>query len=412
MAEEKDIEMKDVVQSVKELRECVEAKGKDSAEFKEKQKKIEKDLKAYDEKNQKLTMALEAETKAREETKERLDALELSIAKGSPEQKKSYDQFKESEEYKALQTFCQFGEKRMSGEQIKMISDIEKKAVLRTDIDTQGGYMVFPEIENFIIKKITEISAVRSVARVKTISAKSLEIVTRSAIPTAAYEGEAEEGTESNSTYGKETLTANRLSVTIPVTNDQLMNSKFSMESEIFSDVAEAFAQNNGNKFVVGTGSKQPEGFLINPTVVAAARTGATSGSISFDDLFNLMGDLKIGYRPVYTFNRSTLAFLRILKDSNGQYLWQPLPADGDPNNIRGVRYLVFQDMPSIAVGNYPVAIGDFSKGYTIIDRTGMEVIRDNVTRKKEAIIEFTFHKYDGAQVVLPEAIKILEVPA
>ena len=71
------------------------------------------------------------------------------------------------------------------------------------------------------------------------------------------------------------------------------------------------------------------------------------------------------------------------------------------------------QDMPTRdASGNLPVIYGDFMRGYTIVDRTGMAVIRDDITRKKERIIELCFHKYNTGQVVLAEAFKALKIKA
>jgi len=69
----------------------------------------------------------------------------------------------------------------------------------------------------------------------------------------------------------------------------------------------------------------------------------------------------------------------------------------------------VMNDMPDIAANSLSVALADFMRGYTIIDRTGLLVIRDELTRKKNNIIEMTFHRYNHGQVVLPEAFKLLK---
>jgi HK97 family phage major capsid protein len=70
------------------------------------------------------------------------------------------------------------------------------------------------------------------------------------------------------------------------------------------------------------------------------------------------------------------------------------------------------QDMPSVAANSLSLVYADFMRGYTIIDRTGLQVIRDDVTRKKNNIIELTFHRYNHGQVVLPEAFKLLKTKA
>jgi HK97 family phage major capsid protein len=276
------------------------------------------------------------------------------------------------------------------------------------DTGTAGGYLTTTEMDTMIIKTITEMSAVRQVARVKSTSKKTIEIPKRTGIPVATYEGEAAQGPVDQSVYGNEQLTAYRLTVTVPFTMDLLNDSSFSLENEINADVAEAFAFGEGNKFVLGTGSKQPEGFLVNADIISDTATSETSATITGDDLLLLTGELKVGYNAMYAFNRKTLAFLRTLKGSDGHYLWQASLAPNVPNTIAGEPYIQFQDMPDIAASSKSIIYGDFLRGYTITDRTGMVIIRDDVTQKRNAIIELTFHKWNTGQVVLSEAFKLL----
>lgn len=392
-----DIKMSDVLLGVKELREEFDKK---SPNF-DKIEKIEKSLEKQEEHNQALLAETKAAEKREGEVKERMDALESELARsGGAGEGKNY---RDSAEYKALETFVKEGGYAL---------DQEQKAALRTDSDVQGGFLVATEMDNAITKKITEISAIRSIARVRTLGSKSLSVPVRDTIPTAAYEGEAEQGGEDTATYQNETLTAFRQTVTIPVTMDMLMDSAFNMEAEIMADGAESFAQGEGQGFVTGTGFKQPSGFTVDSRVVANARTSAASATIGFDDMMNLTGDLKTGYNPVYVFNRRTLAFLRTLKGGDGHPLWQPGMNGVVMNTINGFPYLIANDMADIASNSISVAFGDFARGYTIVDRTGMAVIRDELTQKKKAIVEFTLQRWNTGQVTLPEAIKLLKTKA
>ena len=125
-----------------------------------------------------------------------------------------------------------------------------------------------------------------------------------------------------------------------------------------------------------------------------------------------LTGDLKVGYEPVYVMNRGTLAFLRTLKSTTGSFLWQPGLNGPVANTLNGYPYVVAQDMQDIASNSLSIAFGDFRRGYTIIDRTGMSVVRDELTLKKKAIVEFTFNRWNTGQVTLSEAIKVLKTKA
>lgn len=389
--------MQDLSEAVKALAEQVESKSPD----KEIIERAEKALDDQEVKNQELLKEQKESEKRQEEMKERMDVLELELARnGGGGEDKNY---KDSEEYKAIDAYVKGGD---------FVITHEQKQTLRTDSDVQGGFLVMPEMDNVITRKITEISNIRSVARVRTIGAKSLIVPVRNTIPIAQYEGETETGPKDTSTYNSETLTAFRQTVTVPITMDMLMDSSFDMESEIMLDAGESFAKGEGSGFVVGTGFKQPQGFTVDSRVVANARISATSGTIGFDDIMLLTGDLKTGYNPVYVFNRRTLAFIRTLKGGDGHPLWQPGINGVVANTINGFPYLIAEDMPDIASATIPIAFGDFARGYTIVDRTGLAVIRDDVTSKKEAIIEFTMMRWNTGQVTLPEAIKLLQVKA
>lgn len=386
---------KDFHNAVTALREEIEKKTVDPAKI----EAISKVLDSQEEFNQKALTDFKGAEAREKELKERLDVLEVELARGGGAgDTKNY---RDSDEYKAVRSLVLVGEGEM---------DREVKALLRTDSDVAGGYLVQGEMDNMITKKITEISGIRSIARVRTIGSKSLSVPVRSAILSAAYEGEAELGTDDTSTYSNETLTAFRQTVTVPITQDMLMDSSFDMEGEIFGDASEAFAQGEGTNFVLGSGVKRPTGFLTDTRV--PFRTSTTTSTVDAEDVILLTGDLKVGYNPTYVMSRGTLAFLRTLKATTGAFLWQPGMNGPVANTINGFPYILAQDMPAIASNSLSISFGDFQRGYTIVDRTGVSIVRDEFTQKKKAIIEFTINRWNTGQVTLPEAIINLKTAA
>lgn len=388
-----------ILQTVKELRDEFTKALPDPVKV----KKMNEFLDGFEAANQEVVTANAARDQKNLELEEKLQGLEVEVSRNAntPGGNSNY---KESSEYKTLNTYCIGGEKAVDR------LEQEQKAALRTDIDPQGGYLVPRELDNVIVKKIIEVSPIRSIARVRTTAGKTLDIPVRNTIPAATFEGEAEEGTESNSTYQSETLTPFRLTYTSPITMDMLMDAAFDMESEILSDAAEAFAFTEGNKFVLGTGAKQPTGFLADTRVTDGFRVSETSGVLSADDILLVTGDLKTGYNPTFVMNRRTIALLRTQKSTTGQYLWTPGINGIVQNTLAGEPYIIANDMPDIASDAFAVAYGDFLRGYTIIDRTGLSIIRDELTQKKKAIVEFTMNRWLTGQVVLPEAITGIKI--
>lgn len=391
----------EVMEAVNELRADVDKKGTVDPE---KLEKINVTLDAQEKENQKLVAEIKSAEAREKELKERMDVLEAEIARESKENPRDY---KQSDTYKSLHILV------TKGLNASEFGDAEFKATLRTDVDTQGGYLVHPEIDTMILKKVTEISALRQVSKVRTIGSKSLILPKRTGLLTATFEGETKAASESTSTYGSETITAHRQTVVVPITHDQLQDSSFNMEAEIFGDASESFAQNEGNLFINGNGIKQPEGILVNSDLLANAYTSVTtSGVITADDMILLTGQLKTGYNPVYTFNRLLLASLRTQKSTDGVFLWQPGMNGPVANTINGFPYALSQDMPNVAANSYSVAFGDFQRGYVIVDRTGVSIIRDDLTAADQAIVKFTIHRWLTGQVVQEEAIKLMKTKA
>lgn len=416
--EPKDLE--EVNKALTELREEVQKSAPDQ----EKIGKLEAALDKYEEANQTITKQLGAVLAKAEEDAETAKALGVSLdeykqriqdleAAGSERTNKDVD-LKDSAEWKETNNFFTSGAQRTDYE--AKARELVEKQLLRTDTNVSAGFLLVPVIADEILREIEEVDPMRSVCRVRRMANKSLEQPVRDTIPTATYEGEAESGDDDTSTYRLEQITPFRQTVTVPTTMDMLMDAAFDMETEIFSDVATSFAQGEGINFISGDAVKKPQGFLADVRITAEARETTASLTLDFDAVRQLPGDLKVGYNPTYLFNQKILALLRVLKGSDGQYLWQPAISERASATIDGIPYVIMPSMPGFAsgstliAGEFPVACGDFRRGYHIFDRTDMSVVRDEVTRKRQAVIEWTFNRWNTGQVMIPEAIKVIRV--
>lgn len=393
MAEVTPKEIEETGRLVKEVREASEKKD---AESKEREGKLNTRLDELEEKNQELVAKNLEQEKAEAETKEQMEVLEkriLRLPAGSEEEQRS------KEAVKAFEKFITKGE--------SALSDDERK-YLRTDSDPDGGFLAPVETSTDIIKRITEISPVRKLVRIRTTSRRAFEIPKRTGIPTAYRVGQGETDTQSQSSYGMETINVERATVDVPISIEMLADSAFNMETEINQDSAEAFAKLEGTEFISGTSVGQMEGILVN-TDVAEFNSG-TADSFDGDDLIDLTGELKDGYIGRFIMNRKTLAFTRKLKDGQGQYLWQNGLAAGLPNTINGDEYVSAIDMPDIAADAYPVAYGDFMRAYQLVDHTQTSTIRDVYTLAREGKVLFIMHRRFGGKVVLAESLKKLKL--
>ena len=286
--------------------------------------------------------------------------------------------------------------------------DPDEKKALSVEDDSSGGYLAPSEYVEEIIEGVVEYSPIREVANVMPTSNKSVEVPVKTSSGAASWVGETESRTEdSTPSYGMEEIPNHELEALYKASRQSLQDSAFDLEGELRDEFSEQFGKAEGKAFVTGDAVGKPEGILTNPDV--GSIDSDSNGSLSNVDAINLFYELKSSYveNAYWLMNRSTIKAVRKLTDSNGDYLWQPGYQE-TPNTIMGKPYLECPDMPDVSGGNQPIAIGDFSKGYMIVDRTDIRVLRDPYSSKP--FVEFEGYKRVGGQVVLSEAIKKLNV--
>jgi HK97 family phage major capsid protein len=380
---------------------------KRDALLEDKLNKIEKDLDKFEDINQKLVLA-EEQNKA---LQEQLDKVETVINRpdfGSG----AVDN--DAKEYKAaFERVMRRTPEQRDPEDMALIRK-RMNALIKAD-DVSAGYLLAPaEMQKEIVKTVVEMTPLRSLAAVRTIGSGSLKQPKKTGGTTATRVGET--ATRSNTgdpTYGMIEIPAPEMYARIEVSLQMLEDSEYDLMGELQEDASEQFAYREGYEFINGLGAaNQAEGILTNSDVGSVVSEHATL--IKADGIMNLFYELKTAYvrNAVFGLNRSTLRDIRKLKDGNGQYLWMPGVAMGQPNTIMGAPYVEMPDMPDIGAGLYPVIYGDFRRGYVIVDRVAIQFQIDFTTGADDGEVIFRARKRVGGGVRLPEAIKKLEIAA
>ena len=193
------------------------------------------------------------------------------------------------------------------------------------------------------------------------------------------------------------------------------------IDAWIGEEVETVFAEQEGAAFINGDGVNQPSGLLTNTTVaesswswgnlgyVATGSDGAFPGSDASDILIENIYALKAGYRQNanWVMNRKTQAEIRKLKDADGNYLWQAPAGAGASASLMGFPLVEAEDMPDIASDSLSIAFGDFRRGYLIVDRSGVRVLRDPYSAKPYVLFYTTKRVGGGVQDF--DAIKLLK---
>jgi len=370
-------------------------KGESTAYNDEKLAQIESKLDQYEAMNQKLTTA---EANA-EHIKEQVSKIETMVTRPD-----SGFESKQVDDYlNAFDSYCRKG--------LEGLQPDEKKA-LTVSNDSTGGYLAPPEYVRELLKTITEISPIRSIARVRSTGARSIQIPKRDGQFAAQWVSES--GTRSETTgytVGLEELPAHEMYALVDISEQDLEDTVFDLEAEMQSEFAEQFAKAEGNAFVVGDAVGKPHGFMDH-SGVGHVNSGNAS-AVTADGLISLVHNIKSDYtrNGTFVFNRATLASIRKLKDTAGQYVFQTgmMLGGNMVNTILGHPYVEATDMPSEGSNTFPVAFGDFRRAYMIVDRVNLAVLRDPFTQATTGNVRYIARKRVGGQVIQKEAINKLK---
>lgn len=297
------------------------------------------------------------------------------------------------------------------------------QAALNKGADAEGGFLAPIEWDRTITSRLDEVSPMRSIASVQSISGAGFRKVFNLGGTGSGWVGEtATRPQTATGTFGVMNYIPGEIYANPAATQQVLDDSEIDLETWLANEVEKEFSLQEGIAFVAGNGVNKPTGFLTYATGAANAtahpfgaiptNTAAAAAAITSDELidlvYNLPGELSRDAR--FVMNRLSLARIRKLKDGDGNYLWQPSYQAGQPQQILAFPVTEMAAMPNVAAGAYPIAFGDFKRGYLIVDRLGIRVLRDPYTNKP--YVHFYTTKRVGGGLLDPQALRVLRMAA
>lgn len=290
--------------------------------------------------------------------------------------------------------------------------------------DPQGGYFIRPERSATMIKRIFETSPLRQYANIETTGGDTLEfIIDDNEAASGGWVGEVQSRSETGTPdIGKLVIPVHEQFAQPKITQKMIDDAGFDIEGWLSGKVTRKFARIENSAFVVGDGSQKPKGFLSYPawstpgTYERNALEQVASGDATLftaDGIKALQNALKEDYQgnAIFATKRANFLGITTLTDVDGQYLLDPRSLKmGDTKVLLGKDVVFMDDIPATGAAALAMAYGDFGVGYTIVDRIGFRVIRDNVTQKPFILLYTT--KRVGGDVTNYESIKIQHIAA
>lgn len=284
-----------------------------------------------------------------------------------------------------------------------------------------GGFLVPPETETAIAARLRDLSPVRALATVRQVTGAVLKKPFAVSGPAVGWVGETDARPETAAgTLAELQFPTMELYAMPAATATLLEDSAVDIDQWISAEVEAAFAEQEGTAFVNGDGVNKPRGLLDYTMVDESAwswgnlgyvPTG-TAGDLPADDATGVLLDtvftLKAGYRQnaSWLMSRKTQAAIRKLKDADGNYVWQPPATAEQKPSLMGFSVHESEDMPAIATDAPAIAFGDFARGYLVVDRRGVSVLRDPYSAKPYVLFYTTKRVGGGIQDF--DAIKLI----
>lgn len=305
----------------------------------------------------------------------------------------------------------------------------EQKALYAADATT-GGYFAATDFLDELLAYRLLVSKMRGICRIQGTSGEKVQMPSLANDTTVYWATEQAQFSDSaDPTTAMIEIPVHEQRALLKVSQQNLEDSQFNLEDFMKTRMMLKFAQSEGTAFITGNGVGRPRGIMSYPTkattsysggsaglnnvtdAIPYVLSGAATGKINADDILNVKMDLKADYDQgaTYIFTRGTLNTIRLFKDSMNRPLWQPFGGANLPSMIYDTPYVEMPDMPQIASGNYPIAVGDFQY-YMIVDRIQLAIRELDELFAVSGLIGFIARMRVGGDVLLPEAFRVLKV--
>ena len=222
--------------------------------------------------------------------------------------------------------------------------------------------------------------------------------------------------TEQDVTFGTASLDAYMYTSKLVRASLQFLQDSPNGDTWLARKLGERVGRIHNNHFTVGTGTAQPDGIVTSATVgVTGTGSFATTGGVTGDQLIDLTESLDPAYASgdlKFMMHQTVRKAARKLRDSQGQYLWQPALQQGVPSLIAGYPFVINNDMPTLAQNSKSVLFVDIRAAYVIRIVKGLTVLR--LVERFADFLQVGFLGFERADGTLQDAnaVRVLQTTA
>jgi HK97 family phage major capsid protein len=290
--------------------------------------------------------------------------------------------------------------------------------------NSSGGYLAPVEWDRKIQKAQRSLSPMRRLSQVVTTARAAYSTLWSNDLFGSGWVGETAARPATTSGSFTPLIIPSGEIYAMPAASQRLLDdSAINLEEWIATHLSDEFSRQEGIAFVSGDGVNKPLGFLRNVVggtaeldhpggALGQTVSGAAAALTDVDKLVDLKYGLGAPYRQNATWlmNSSTAAVIAKMKDGQGNFIWREALLANEPSTLLGRPVEIDESMPNIGAGAFPIAFGDFQRGYLVNDRLGTRILRDPFTSKPFVLFYAT--RRVGGAVIDPNAIRVMKIAA
>lgn len=313
----------------------------------------------------------------------------------------------------AFTKFLRYG----MGENARNNMSVEEQRALSSASDADGGFLVPTSFESELITLAFNDAEIKPLCNVAPTGRNAVQLASISK-PVVAWGTTNLAIAPQDLQAGGERIEIFDLKALTLIHNNTLEDAEADIWAELLNQFSMAVAEAEDDAFATGAGNNSPQGIIADTRVLANVTNSGVAAGISdgsnngVDALITMLQSLKKTYRRNSTWgmNSTVEGDVRKLKDSNGQYLWQPPVQPGNPATLLGRPLINPESFPDIAANAHPIVLGDFRKGYKVRERSGIAVQRLVERYAEYDQTGFIVKRRIGGQVVIPEAFTVMKI--
>lgn len=305
---------------------------------------------------------------------------------------------------------------------LQVVLTPDEQKALTTFAFSNNSFIIVPEMSSRIISCLEEQTDVTSLFDQIAISRPSIKMLRDDVEITGAAWGNETQCFANNpkadlvTDLGELEIKAETLRYSLCASREFLDDAEVDIQSWMENKVRDAFRRTISNALIRGDGAGKPKGILAPDALIPIMQVkptgagGAPAGQFTWQDLVALKYQVPMQYHNnlAYLMNQKTLGMILTMSDANSRPIWSQAPEAGGALRVMGEATRIVTQMPDVATGATPVAIGNWRETYTVVTRKAVSMQRDDYSAG--FCVVFKFDARVGGDILCPNAARLMRI--